>query len=247
MTRKSIDAISNQLVERIFSHSNYRDFSDVHKMHLDLLVNKRLVEVTDYGAGSKKSKSNLRTTTSIVRYASIKHKYGKLINYLASLPEVKKIVELGTSVGTGTAYLAIHNQDKKVFTIEGCPNIAELSKISISNIHKKELNLDNITFYVGEFSTQFEKLKSDCGLADLVYIDGNHTYNATLDYFNYFLANTNRKAILVFDDIHWSDGMEKAWDEICNSSKSRVTVDLFRMGIVFLDPELAKNHYVLKY
>jgi len=61
------------------------------------------------------------------------------------------------------------------------------------------------------------------------------------------LSKANKNSIFVFDDIHWSDGMDKAWKYICKNSKSVVTIDLFSMGIVFFNPELNKHNYKIKY
>ena len=52
----------------------------------------------------------------------------------------------------------------------------------------------------------------------------------------------------MFDDIYWSDGMQKAWKEICANKEVTLSLDLFKFGIVFFKTEnKQKEHFVLKF
>lgn len=241
-TKKAVkNELINQLNVEVFSNSTNIGYKKIERLYNTLKKDKSIINVIDYGAGSKKSKTNRRTISSIAKNAAITSRYGQLLNRLVSFSSSKVIIELGTSLGVGTAYLAINNENTKIFTIEGCPNINAIAKNNLNN-----LGLKNIDFLKGEFSTTFHKLIKLSGKADLVYIDGNHTYEATINYFNFFKNNVNKSAILVFDDIHWTAEMEKAWDFIIGSNEVRISIDLFRMGIVFMDPNLKKEHFVIR-
>ena len=61
------------------------------------------------------------------------------------------------------------------------------------------------------------------------------------------LDKVHSKSVFVFDDINWSEGMKRAWNEIKNHPKVTVTIDLFMMGLVFFDPDLSKQDFVLRY
>jgi len=78
-------------------------------------------------------------------------------------------------------------------------------------------------------------------------MDGNHKKVPTLHYFNLFLEKINTNSIVVIDDIHWSTEMEEAWESLINSEKVRLSIDLFRMGILFFRKELSKQHFIIKY
>ena len=57
----------------------------------------------------------------------------------------------------------------------------------------------------------------------------------------------NENAILIFDDIHWSNDMEKAWEEIKESTKVTLTIDLFFVGLVLIDKKLSKENYIIRF
>jgi predicted O-methyltransferase YrrM len=236
------DEFINELSLQVFNKIKLKKYHDIDDVYNTLKKNKSTIKISDFGAGSKKSNSDSRTISSIVKNAAIPTKFGLLLNELITYTNSKVVVELGTSLGIGTAYLAKNHPESRVYTIEGCSNIYKLARTNLSS-----LNLDNITFFNGEFSAKLEEVIAFTGSVDFVYIDGNHTFEATSHYFNYFLENMSSKGVLIFDDIHWSKGMEKAWDVIIKSKRSRVTIDLFRIGIVFLDPSLEKEHYTLTF
>jgi hypothetical protein len=76
------------------------------------------------------------------------------------------------------------------------------------------------------FDERLKELEQD-SVPELVFIDGDHSYEATMKYFNYF-SSRMKKGFLVFDDINWSAGMRKAWKG--RPQNRTVTIDLFYMG-----------------
>jgi len=82
---------------------------------------------------------------------------------------------------------------------------------------------------------------------DLVYFDGNHQKEPTLNYFHTCLQKAHKNSLFIFDDIHWSDGMEEAWEQIKKHDRVHLTIDLFQFGIVFFEKEMPKQHFILKF
>ena len=138
-------------------------------------------------------------------------------------------------------YLAAPNSKTKVYTIEGCPNIAKVAKVNF-----KKIGFNNISLINDTFEKALPNLLEQTSEVEMVYIDGNHTKNATLSYFNQLLPKITSQSILIFDDIYWSSEMEDAWEQIKNHPKVTVTIDLFELGIVFFNPELSKENFVLR-
>ena len=82
---------------------------------------------------------------------------------------------------------------------------------------------------------------------DLAFIDGNHLEVPTITYFKECLHYANNDTLFIFDDIHWSQGMENAWENIKKHPKTTVTIDLFFVGIVFIKSELSKEHFTIRF
>jgi hypothetical protein len=91
---------------------------------------------------------------------------------------------------------------------------------------------------------------TSCSLShiDLAYIDGNHRYEPTLRYFQQLLPKKQHHSIFIFDDIHWSAEMEKAWSEIKAHPEVTLSIDLFFMGLVFFRQEFkVKQHFSIRF
>ena len=150
---------------------------------------------------------------------------------------MKNALELGTSLGIGTSALALGSQH--VTTLEGCPETARIAKQ-----YFEQFKLSNIQLIQGDFEESINQLKDTF---DLIYIDGNHQEVATLRYFEQLISLSHNDTLFIFDDIHWSKGMENAWQTIYNDKRVTVSIDTFQWGIVSLRNEQQKDHFVIRF
>ena len=138
--------------------------------------------------------------------------------------------------------MAAVDRNIQITTVEGCPNTSKVAQINFDKIGFKNITLVNETF--DAFLPNYVKKTNQL---DFVFFDGNHTKEATLNYFNICLQNINNNTVFVFDDIHWSEGMTAAWEEIKKHPKVTTTIDLHFVGIVFFNTDLSKEDFVLKF
>jgi predicted O-methyltransferase YrrM len=100
----------------------------------------------------------------------------------------------------------------------------------------------------GDFAETLEPLLQTLPQVDLAFIDGNHRKEPTLQYFQSLLAKTNEQSILIFDDIHWSEEMEAAWEQIKLHPRVTLSIDLFFIGLVFFKKDFKETqHYSIRF
>lgn len=211
-----------------------------------LLKNKNMIEVTDFGAGSKVFKSNTRKISKIAKTAGISSKRAKLLFRIVNYLQAESILEIGTSLGLATSAMATGNPKAKIITLEGCPETAKQAQLQF-----QKFNLNNVACVVTEFGNYLDNLesktpKSKPQIFDLIYFDGNHSKKATLDYFESLLPTITNETVWIFDDIHWSKEMDETWEIIKNHPKVSVTIDSFQWGFVFFRKEQEKEHFVIR-
>ncbi len=222
---------------------DYYQFKELAEIRKALLKNNSVIEVTDFGVGSKVFKDNKRKISDLVKYGTSKTKFSELYFKLVNFTNAQFVVELGTSIGLNTLYLAKANSKSTIYTLEGCPKLAEFSK---SLFEKQEIK--NIYLINDTFEKAFPKLLNEIPKLDLLYIDGNHNYESTINYFKLGLEKKHNYSVFVFDDINWNTDMQKAWEEIKNHPDVTLSLDLFYAGIIFFRKEQKeKEHFVLKY
>jgi predicted O-methyltransferase YrrM len=152
-------------------------------------------------------------------------------------------LELGTSLGISTAYMALGNPQGRVVTMEGAKQVSHIA----ADIFK-QLKLSNIELITGNFDDTLPALLKTLDTVDMVFIDGNHRKQPTLHYFELLLPKINNDSILIIDDIRWSEEMEEAWHAIKNHPAVKVTIDLFFMGVVFFKEDFKrKQHFIIRY
>jgi len=206
------------------------------------LNSKKVIHVSDFGAGSHKLKNNIRKISDIYSSAAIKRKYGDFLFRLVLRFNSQTTVELGTSLGVSTMYLAYPGKQNRVFTIEGCPETADVARGAF-----KRQGLSNVNLLTGRFVDVLPVVLEDIEVVDLLFVDGHHEKDATLEYFRMCKEKAGNNSVFVFDDIHWSEGMEEAWEEIHNDRDVTVSADLYQLGLVFFCKECKKQHYVVRY
>lgn len=216
--------------------------SEIETVRKKMLNDTRKIKVTDYGAGSRRMKSDFRTISDIARYSAVTPKYCKLLFNLAAAFGRPSIIEFGTSLGISTMYLALSFPGASVYTMEGCP---EVSGIAAGNF--REAGISNVNLLTGSFDDSIALLKNKKIRPGLVFIDGDHRKEPTLRYFDYVKSLSGNETVVVIDDIYSSAGMAEAWEEIKGSSGVTSTVDVFRMGIVFFRSGLNPFSYRVRY
>ncbi|WP_207492444.1 O-methyltransferase [Aridibaculum aurantiacum] len=218
-------------------------FEKIEQLRRQLKQDDRVLQIEDFGAGSTVTKSNTRKVGSIARTALKPAKYGQLMHRMVKYYSSATVVELGTSLGLTSSYLASANPATKVFTMEGSGKVA---KVALENF--KKLGLQNIELVQGNFDETLEPLLQRLPVIDLGFVDGNHRKEPTIRYFEMLLTKANEYSIFIFDDIHWSKEMEEAWHYIQHHSSVTLTIDLFFIGIVFFRKEqLIPQHFAIRY
>lgn len=241
--------------------NSYYAWAKIEEIREQLLRDEREVTFVDYGSGRALSSSpadaNKRLVKDIAKGSLAQKKYAQMLarlvrwlgsanpQYLSKRKEDRglNIVELGTSLGVTTAYLATMNKGDKVLTFEGCNAVAEIAKENW-----KLLEINNIECRVGEVTEESLRLAvvDLQGGLDVAFIDANHTYEGTKSYFNVLAEKVHEKTVIVVDDIHYNQAMEKAWMEICADERVTSTIDLYQMGMVFFDKHYWKRNYKIR-
>lgn len=222
--------------------SNSAYFQEIEDLRKQLLQDERIIQITDFGAGSKLNLANNRKIKDIAKNSQKSPKLGQFLYRIIQFYKYENILDLGTSLGLTTGYLSLQGFDNQTISFEGCP---ETAKIAQENFDK--LSLKNIEAVVGNIDeTLPEKLKEISRL-DFVFFDANHRFEPTIRYFEQCLTKAHEGSCFVFDDIYWSDEMKQAWQYIKNHSSVTVSLDFFWLGIVFFHKKQVKQDFILKF
>ena len=236
---------------------------EVESLRQEMLSDRRMVMVTDLGAGSSVMKSRERSVRHIASAAAVPKREAALLARIAEslnntragepgdadrhaeqsgtglksgkmaatdpVPAVVPdsghscredagrdnlpvILELGTSLGISTLALALGAPQRRVISVEGCP---ELAAVARENLRRHgALNAEIICMEFGQALTDLHKKGVKVALA---FIDGNHRGAAMTEYMHK-IRQMGEEMIIIAHDIRMNRDMIKAWHSIVSGS-----------------------------
>ncbi len=219
-------------------------FEDIEALRRQVRFSPLAVDIEDFGAAEG--------IHPVYRRVSLRH----LATRVASTPlqgrwlfrtvqwlRPRHMLELGSSIGIGTAYLAAASSAPARFiSLEGCPTCAQ-----IAHTHLDMIGLSaKVHILSGPFHQTLSEALRALRAVDLAFFDGHHRAAPTLSYFEQCLPFATEKAVFVFDDIHHSAEMDSAWKTVQNHPRVRLTIDCFELGFAFFDTAVRqKQHFYL--
>jgi predicted O-methyltransferase YrrM len=217
-------------------------FAEIESMRGKLLNDKTLINITDYGSGSFKNNSRQKRVSTIAKNSLKGKRFARLLYRLVKFQQPGIALELGTSLGVTSLYQTLGlSSNAEFFTLEGCP---EISKIAQKNFESQQKEIKLIE---GNIDETLPVLIRRLPRLDYVFFDANHATEPTLNYFQLCLKKKNENTLFIFDDIHRSIQMEKAWHEIKKNNEVTLTIDFFQIGLVFFKTQQPKQDFVLKF
>ena len=226
-----------RLCEDVFYNQNpFYQLDELRGIRAQLLEDPTELQIRDFGAGSKVFTSNLRKVNELVKHGTSTQKQSELLFRLCNFLDAGVIIELGGSIGLNALHLAMVNKQARVYSIEGSDSLARFSKTLAAKHGVTNLEVIHATFDEA-FLPLLEKVKQ----VDLLYIDGNHTYDATMRYLTSALPYCTENSVIVLDDIYWSEAMTRAWNEACQIPQVNMSIDCFYFGFLFFKKEVLEK------
>jgi len=212
----------------------------LEELRTTLLKNTSPIHTTPLGAPSKTIKTNITSVSEIVKGSVITAKWSRILFRLIQALQPNSILELGSSIGFSSVLLHKAAPNAKIHTIEGQLEVSAFAKTFIQQHTSK-----NVQLHAGVFEHILPKVCVEHGPFDFVYLDGDHRSQALIHNIKTLLPHLSSNACILIDDIHWSSDMEKAWRNLYSNSRFMLSIDLFRMGLLFCGHRRVKEHFTL--
>lgn len=247
--RRALDVVARCLQDD-FAPEDRRWFDKAEAQRAAMLADTSAITMLDFGAGApdqnlsdaemSAGKVKNFTVAEFCRLTAKKPLWARILYALIAEYQPKVALELGTSVGVSATYQggALQRYGGRLVTIEGAPEIARVARSTVEAVGLRDV----VEVREGRFSDVLPSLLASTEPLDYVFVDGHHDEHATQEYHQMVKPHLAPGAVLVYDDIHWSPGMERAWAAISADPDLCVTVDLYSVGIAVLGTD-AKHAY----
>jgi predicted O-methyltransferase YrrM len=218
-------------------------FARIEALRTQMLASTEEVALIDFGTGRHNSVQDTREMsagrhlTRTVRQmcgASKSPLWAELMFRLIRRFRPTSGLELGTCLGVSAAYQAAAmelNAQGHLTTCEGAPAAAERSRRNLETLGLSA----RVDVVPGRFDDTLDGTVARIAPVDWVFIDGHHDDEATRAYFARITPALSERAVVVFDDISSSAGMERAWRAVSENERVTAAVDLGKVGVTLLE------------
>ncbi|MBK5213664.1 MAG: class I SAM-dependent methyltransferase [Flavobacteriaceae bacterium] len=209
-------------------------FQEMENYRIQLLNNTELI---DFGIFEKDLKTPI---SEICKKAATPKIWCEFFFLLAYNSNSSKILEIGTNLGVSGQYylkaLQLNASNKETIQFTTIEGVADLCKVAQNRFGAMSENVNTFQVICGLYDDVLPAIIAQKTQYDIYFIDGNHKFEPTVNYYNMLKRNISKKAIFIFDDINWSAEMAKAWQTILKSDYS-YSIDFYKLGIVVIDNE----------
>jgi predicted O-methyltransferase YrrM len=139
-----------------------------------------------------------------------------------------RIIELGTNTGLSGCYFLSSPSTSELVTIEGSKDLCLIAEKNLARISDKFKVINDL------FDNAIDQLSNSNELFNIAFIDGQHEKEATIFYTDKLLKILSPGAMIIYDDIYWSEGMNDAWNALRLREEFRLSIDLGTRGICIL-------------
>lgn len=157
---------------------------------------------------------------------------GNLYTYLVQQLHPNIVVEFGTAFGVSGMYFLAgieSNQKGRLLTFEPNDVWRELAIHNLSQIS------DKFESIAGTFEENIEVALPQGQGIDLAFIDAIHTKEFVIPQLEIVITKSSDHAIIILDDINFSDSMKECWEEVSVDNRFSCSVALgSRVGILEL-------------
>ncbi len=222
-----------------YDKTPFSAYHNLKALRNKLIYNQDLVKVKHYSEASKVFQSNHQKISTIVKGEGSSYKKQKQLYRITNYFKPKNVLELGTSVGLGSAAMAIASNNSIIKTVEVNKNISDIAKKVFKSYQLKNIQIDTSSFKDFFKKSNYENL-------DLVYLDGTCDKESTIENFNSLLKYSHNESVFIINNIYWSKEMTEAWNIIKKQKEITVSIDTFYWGFLFFRKEQPKQHFTIR-
>ena len=167
-------------------------------------------------------------------------KYNQLLFRMVEFYKPSYILEVGSSLGITTAFLAAPNQNNLVYTIDSNQHLALIAQQTL-----KQLNLDNVTILTADNHSLNTIANYERKYGLILF---NISLEDSLDIFTSLETLINEESIIVVTGINKNLNNKLSWEKIKEQRTITMSIELFEMGFLFFRKEiLKKQHFKVRF
>lgn len=166
----------------------------------------------------------------------------QLIYRLANYFSPNQVIEIGTSMGIDTTYLAKAAPQARIISMD-----QDVDTVVIASENLVKQAIKNAQILTGDLNQILPDVLIELQSLDFVLINRGHDKEAMINYLSQCLPKLKETSVVVVDAIYRDKEIKKFWQQIKIHPQITITIDLFQMGLAFVRPQQAEEHFKIRF
>lgn len=182
------------------------------------------------------------SVSALVKNSCKSLRAAKLIYRLANYFSPNQVIEIGTSMGMDTTYLAKAAPQARIISMD---QGVDTTAITSENLAKQ--GIKNVQILTGDLNQVVPDVLAELQSLDFVLINRGYDKKAMINYLNQCLPKFKETSLVVVDAIYLDKEMKEFWQQIKIHPQVTLTIDLFQIGLAFVRPQQAEEHFKIRF
>lgn len=195
--------------------------------------------VSDLGAVHASKFFFRPNVAQIIQHFEPSQRVAYLLYKLVDFFHPQTIAIMGGNAGLATRYLAKGWHKSRLLSIEPCKTLAQLSESTAKGL--PQLRVINTSWPEGA-----DTIVKTFPLLDFLWLNTRHADSMYTAWQN-CLDALHSQSVVVFHLRYRNKAVEEIWKKVIADERVRFSIDLWEVGLVFMDEKQPKQHFVLRW
>lgn len=179
------------------------------------------------------------TIGRITRRSTPHRHVGRLLFRLVNYFKCETVVHIGGRTGVMSLYPVMASPSRcRCFTLEEQPE-----RMDAARAYVESKGLTNLRVMSGGYEDSLQRLQDEGIKIDMLFVDLPKKDRNASQLIRLARPMLHGRSLLVINHIRSNREMRSLWLNVKQQPQTRVTVDLYRLGIAFFDERLHKQNY----
>lgn len=170
----------------------------------------------------------------------IKRSHGQLLFRIVNYCKPKRMLQIGSPGGIATLYLTSYASDIQCITLEADAESAQTTAWCVQKYQHASVKI-----LVGDYDETLPQALQELDKLDFVLFHAASRKGENRAWIAEALKHIHPDSVFFFEGIRANAEMRQLWKELCLRSEVVLSFDLYNVGILFFNPRLHKQNYIV--
>lgn len=185
-------------------------------------------------------RKQILTCKKALQTYDVSEKEGRLLFRLTHHYKTKTALLIGSGLGLASLYVTAHAAQLQGMVLESEPGLAAVA----TNTLDSHIRCNATQLLAGNYTTTLPTALQQLQQVDFLYWGKGINSKGLEQLFEQCLPYLHPGSVVLVTGLRSSAAKQQFWQQLCKHPRITVSVDLYRQGVAFLNPQLHQRTYL---